>query len=150
MLLFERPRDRLSFCCHITFMKLIHAIVWLGAASLLPSALAQEPASKEALPFSITIRSDVTPISHAAYRYPAYAGVERLEGSCDVAFAISPAGKADNVEVRACTSNAFRRAAKSAVESMTFKPRTAMIEDVRVNIAWNFDRDTGVRTASLD
>ena len=131
-------------------MKLIHAILGLGAASLLPSALAQEPVSKEALPFTITIRSDVTPISHEAYRYPVHAGVDRLEGSCEVAFAISTAGKADAIDVRACTSNAFRRAAKSAIERMSFAPREAAIDGVRMTIAWRFDRDAGFETASLD
>lgn len=131
-------------------MKLIHAIFGLGAASLLPSALAQEPVSKEALPFSITIKSDVTPISYEAYRYPAYAGVERLEGSCDVAFAISPAGKPDAIDVQTCTSNAFRRAAKSAVERMTFKPRQTAVDGVRMSIVWSFDRERGFETASLD
>jgi hypothetical protein len=59
-------------------MKLIHAIL-VGAASLLPTALAQTPAG-DAKPFVITVNSDASPISHVEYRYPSYAGVRGLEG----------------------------------------------------------------------
>lgn len=131
-------------------MKLTHAIFGLGAASLLPTALAQAPASPEALPYTITIRSDVTPVAFEGHRYPAYAGAERLEGACEVTFAISTAGKADGIDVGACTSNAFRRAAKAAVEGMSFAPREKAIDGIRLNIAWKFDREAGIHTASLN
>ena len=127
-------------------MKLIHAILGVGAASLLPAALAQEPAAK---PFLITISSDAKPISHAEYRYPSYAGSRDLEGACEVTFAISTAGKADAIRVGACTSDAFRRAAKSTVEGMTFEMRTAVTEGATATIRWRMP-DPQVRTASLD
>lgn len=127
-------------------MKLIHAILGVGAASLLPSALAQEPGAQ---PYVISVASDAAPISHAEYRYPSYAGVRGLEGACEVSFAISTAGKADAIRVGACTSDVFRRAAKSTVEGMTFAPRSAVTADATATIRWRMP-DPQVRTASLD
>lgn len=129
-------------------MKLIHAIVGLSVASLLPSAFAQEPASQEARPYRITIASDVKPVSSEDVRYPYMAGSKNLEGACDVTFAISPAGRADAIRVEDCTSDMFREAAKANIQRMSFAPRTAAKDNVRMNIAWAFDTD--VRTASLD
>jgi outer membrane biosynthesis protein TonB len=125
---------------------LVHAILGVGAASLLPTALAQEPAAK---PFLITVSSDAKPISHAEYRYPSYAGARDLEGACEVTFAITTAGKTDAIRVGACTSDAFRRSAKSTVEGMTFAKRAAVTTDATATIRWRLP-DPQVRTASLD
>jgi TonB family protein len=129
-------------------MKLIHAILGLSVASLLPTAVAQEPASKEARPYRITIASDVKPVVSENVRYPYMAGSRNLEGACDVSFAISRAGRADAIRVEACTSDMFREAAKKNVERMAFAPRASATDNVRMNIAWEFDTD--VRTASLE
>ncbi len=129
-------------------MKLIHAILAVSVASLLPTAVAQEPASKEARPYRITIASDVKPVSSEDVRYPYMAGSRSLEGACDVTFAISPAGHADAIRVQDCTSDMFREAAKKNVERMSFAPRSAGVDNVKMNIAWSFD--TAIRTASLD
>lgn len=129
-------------------MKLILAIVGLSVASLLPTAVAQEPASKEARPYRITIASDVKPVSSEDVRYPYMAGSKNLEGACDVTFAISASGRADAIRVEDCTSDMFRSAAKANVERMAFAPRASAQDNVRMNIAWAFDTD--VRTASLD
>ena len=129
-------------------MKLIHAIVAAGAASLLPSAFADEPAN--AKPFVITVNSDATPVSHVEHRYPTYAGVRGLEGACDVTFVISTAGKADAIRVGACTSDVFRGAAKKAVEGMSFSPRAAATAGASATIRWAMPSDARVRTASLD
>lgn len=128
-------------------MKLIHGILGVGAASLLPAALAQEPAAK---PFVITFLSDATPVAHAEYRYPTRAGVHGIEGACDVTFAISTAGKADAIRVGACTSDIFRHAAKATVEGMSFTPRAAVSDGVTATIRWTMPSDPAVRTASLD
>lgn len=127
-------------------MKLIHAILGVGAASLLPTALAQEPAGK---PFLITVSSDASPVSHAEYRYPVYAGVRGLEGACEVSFAISTAGKADAIRVGDCTSDVFRRAAKSTVEGMTFAPRASVTESATATIRWMMP-EPQLRTASVN
>ena len=127
-------------------MKLIHAILGVGAASLLPTALAQEAASK---PFLITVSSDAKPVSHAEYRYPSYAGVRGLEGACEVSFAISTAGKADAIRVGDCTSDVFRRAAKSAVEGMTFASRASTTERATATIRWIMP-EPQLRTASIN
>jgi outer membrane biosynthesis protein TonB len=127
-------------------MKLIHAILGVGAASLLPTALAQEPAAK---PFLITVSTDAAPVSHAEYRYPSYAGARDLEGACEVTFAISRAGKADAIRVGACTSEAFRRPAKSTVEGMKFAPRASVTTEATATIRWRMP-DPQVHTASLD
>ncbi len=129
-------------------MKLIHAILGVGAASLLPSALAQAPA--DAKPFVITVNSDAAPVSHTEYRYPSYAGVRGLEGACEVSFAISTAGKADAIRVGACTSEVFRRAAKSTVEGMSFSPRAAATAGATATIRWAMPSELRMRTASLD
>jgi len=130
-------------------MKMIHAILGVGAASLLPSALAQEPVSKEARGYAITIQSEVKPVAEPALRYPAYAGSRALEGSCEVTFAISTAGEADAIRVGACSSEAFRRSAKASVEQMRFAPRTAALARASMQISWTFE-DLAVQTASLN
>jgi outer membrane biosynthesis protein TonB len=127
-------------------MKLIHAILGVGAASLLPAAFAQEPAGK---PFVITFLSDATPVAHADYRYPTRAGVRGLEGACDVSFAISAAGKPDAIRVGTCTSDVFRRAAKTTVEGMRFASRASVLNGVSATIRWSMPSEA-VRTASLD
>jgi TonB family protein len=129
-------------------MKMIHAILGVGAASLLPSALAQEPASKEARGYAITIQSEVKPVAEPELRYPAYAGVRSLEGSCDVTFAVSTAGEPDAIRVVACSSEAFRRSAKTTVEQMRFAPRTTALATASMQISWAFE-DAAVLTASL-
>lgn len=130
-------------------MKLIHAILGVGAASLLPTALAQEPASKEARGYAITIHSEVKPVADPDLRYPAYAGARSLEGSCDVRFAVSTAGEPDAIRVLACSSEAFRRSAKSTVEQMRFAPRATPLGSASMKIDWAFE-DATVQTASLD
>jgi TonB family protein len=129
-------------------MKLIHAILGAGAASLLPTALAQEPASQEARPFAISISSEVRPVAELDLRYPAQAGMQGLEGSCDVTFAVSPAGEADAIRVGFCTSEVFRRAAKSTVEQMRFAPRTTTLDGAQMRIKWAFEQPQ-LQTASL-
>jgi TonB family protein len=141
--------DRLSLFCHFTVMKLIYAIAAAGVASLLPSALADEPANT-AKPFTISISSDASPVSHAEYRYPSYAGVRGLEGACDVTFTISTAGEADGIRVGACTSGVFRAAARKAVKGMSFAPRAVATMGVRATVRWAMPSEAGVRTASLD
>lgn len=129
-------------------MKLIHVILGVGAASLLPSALAQEPVSPEARRYAITISSDVQPLGEPSLRYPAYAGERAIEGSCDVTFAISTAGKPDAIRVGACSSEALRRSAKTSVEKMRFAPRAAPLDGASLTIRWTFE-EAGVQTASL-
>jgi TonB family protein len=129
-------------------MKLIHAILMAGGASLLPSALAQEPLVLEARNFAITIQSEVTPIGEPDLRYPAYAGVRALEGSCEVTFAVSTAGEPDAIRVGACSSEAFRRSAKGTVEQMRFAPRTAQLTGASMKINWAFE-EPRIQTASI-
>jgi TonB family protein len=118
------------------------------AASLLPTASADEPA--KAKPFIISFSSDVTPVSHNIATYPAYAGVRDLEGRCEVKFAVTTTGKPDAIRVGACTSDAFRRVAKKTVEGMTFEPRTATLDNVSMRIRWAIYSDTPVKTASIN
>jgi TonB family protein len=129
-------------------MKLIHIAFGLVAASLLPTASADEPASK-GKPFTISFASSVTPVNAVAVRYPSYAGVSGQEGACDVSFVISPAGEPDAIRVGACTSEKFRRSAKEAVKSMTFAPKAQT--DVHMKIRWAMDpAATSLKTASLN
>lgn len=141
--------DGLSLICHISVMKLIHAIIGVGAASLLPSALAQEPVPKEALSYAITINSEVKPVAEPDLRYPAYAGSRALEGACDVTFAVSTTGQPDAIRVGTCSSEAFRRSAKATVEQMRFAPRTAARASARMQIRWALE-DDAIQTASRD
>lgn len=141
--------DGLSLICHITVMKLIHAILGVGAASLLPSALAQEPVPEQARGYAITIKSEVKPIAEPDLRYPAYAGSRALEGACEVTFAVSTAGQPDAIRVGACSSEAFRRSAKATVEQMRFAPRTTALASASMQIRWAFE-DDAIQTASLN
>jgi len=129
-------------------MKLIHAILMAGAASLLPSALADEPASKEARSYAITISSEVSPLAEPDLRYPYTAGSKGIEGSCDVTFTISTAGEADAIRVDACTAEVFRRSAKATVEEMRFAPRATAQDGVSMKINWAFD-EARMQTASI-
>lgn len=135
--------------CHITVMKLIHAILGAGAASLLPSALADEPASKEARNYAITIASEVKPLAEPDLRYPAWAGARDIQGSCDVTFTISTAGKPDAVRVGACTAEVLRRSAKATTEKMRFAPRATASEGASMRITWTLE-NPALQTASLN
>jgi outer membrane biosynthesis protein TonB len=125
-------------------------MILVGAASLLPTALAQTPA-EDAKPFVITVNSDANPISHVEYRYPSYAGVRSLEGACDVTFVISTAGKADAIRVGACTSDVFRGAAKKTVEGMRFSSRATVTEGAKATVRWTIQsNDARMKTASIN
>jgi TonB family protein len=127
-------------------MKLIHVALGVVAASVLPSAAADEPVAPK--PFTITVSSDLSPVSKPELRYPSHAGLQGLQGSCDVKFTVNTDGKADAVRVGACTSDAFRRAAKKAVEDMSFAPRSAPLDNARMRIQWAMN-EPSVATASL-
>lgn len=136
-------------------MKLKHTSLVVGAASLLPFVLAPaalaDDAKSGAKPFVITISADADPVSHSAFRYPSYAGARGIEGSCEVSFAISPAGRTDAIRVGACTSDVFRIAAKRTVAGMTFAPGAAAIDGVRATINWALDDGApALETASID
>ena len=127
-------------------MKLIHIAFGLVAASLLPTASADEPAAK-GKPFTISFASDVAPVSHNEFRYPSYAGVRNLAGSCDVSFDISAKGVAEAIDVSACSAHIFHSAAKNVVKDMTFAPKAQ--SGVKMKINWKMD-DAAVKTASLN
>jgi outer membrane biosynthesis protein TonB len=127
-------------------MKLIHIAFGLVAASLLPTASADEPASK-GKPFSISFASDVAPVSHTDFRYPSYAGVRDLAGSCDVSFDISAKGAAEAIDVSSCSAHIFHSAAKNVVKDMTFAPKAR--SGVKMKINWKMD-EAAIKTASLN
>jgi hypothetical protein len=147
-LLAMRSSDGLSLICHLTFMKLLHALLAVGAASVLPTASADERAQAPK-PFTIAFSTEIAPVSHGELRYPAYAGTRNLSGSCEVNFAISTAGKPDAIRVGKCSSEAFRFAAKATVDNMSFAPRASVAEDVALEIRWTLDQPS-IQTASLD
>ncbi len=128
-------------------MKLIHAVLAAGVASVLPTASADERAQAPK-PFTIAFSADVAPVSYGDLRYPAYAGARNLSGNCEVSFAISMAGEADAIRVGACSSEVFRAAAKATVESMAFAPRASVAENVSMKIRWELERGA-VQTAGL-
>ena len=116
-------------------MKLIHGIVAAGVASVLPTASADERA-KEPRPFAIAFASEVSPVAYEEVRYPSYAGARNLSGNCEVTFAISATGEPDAIRVGACSSDAFRSAAKTTLQAMTFARRDALAEGVQMEIRW--------------
>ncbi len=128
-------------------MKLIHIVLAASVAGVMPVASADERAQPK--PFTIAISSEVTPVSYGEVRYPSYAGVRNLEGSCAVTFAIDVSGKADAIRVGACSSEVFRAGAKSAVEAMDFGSRRAGIDNVKMTIRWSMNESAEIQTASL-
>ena len=129
-------------------MKLIHIAFGVVAASLLPTAAADEPAAK-GKPFTVSFASDVAPVSQAELRYPAYAGARELSGACDVTFDISAAGAAQAVDVSGCSAHIFHSAAKRTVKAMTFAPKAQT--GVRMKIRWTMDESApAMKTASLN
>jgi len=129
-------------------MKLLHVMIAAGVASVLPTASADERA--EPKPFSIAFSSDIRPVSHVEFRYPSAAGSRNLSGSCKVSFAISVAGEPDAIRIGECSSEVFHMAAKSTVQGMTFAPRAAAIDNVKMEIRWTMGDAPVLRTASLD
>lgn len=129
-------------------MKLLHVMIAVGVASVLPAASADERA--EPKPFAIAFSSDIKPVAHADFRYPSLAGSRDLSGRCDVSFTISVAGEPDAIRIGNCSSDVFRMAAKSTVEGMTFAPRVAAIDNVRMQIRWTIGDQSLMRTASLN
>ena len=127
-------------------MKLIHVAFGLVAASLLPTASADEPLKGK--PFTISFASDVAPVAHADFRYPSYAGVRDLAGSCDVTFDISAAGQAEAIDVSACSAHIFHSAAKNVVKDMTFAPKARSAVKMKIN--WKMDSDAALKTAGLN
>jgi hypothetical protein len=128
-------------------MKPIHVIVAASVAGVMPVASADERA--EPKPFTISISSEVAPVSYGEVRYPSYAGARGLEGSCAVSFTISLAGKADAIRVGECSSEVFRGGAKAALEAMDFGPRDTVIDHVRMSIRWSLNEPARLQTASL-
>jgi hypothetical protein len=133
--------------CHVNVMKLIHIILAASVAGVMPVASADERAQPK--PFTIAISSEVTPVSYGEVRYPSYAGVRDLEGSCAVSFTISVAGKADAIRVGACSSETFRGGAKATVEAMDFGQRDTVLDDVQMKIRWSLNDTARLHTASL-
>lgn len=129
-------------------MKLLHVMIAAGVASVLPSAWADERA--EPKPFTIAFSSDIKPIAHADFRYPSMAGARELSGSCDASFTVSVSGEPDAIRIGECSSDIFRKAAKSTVEGMTFAPRAVAADNVKMQIRWSMGAEVPMRTASLN
>ncbi len=119
-------------------MKQLAACTVLLLAVATPSALAEDSKAAPS-PFRIVINSDVTPVSHGEYRYPFTAARRGLDGTCEVEFVISQAGRADAIRIRSCSSDMFRGAAKQVIESMAFGASPAAKPNVTANIRWDID-----------
>lgn len=132
-------------------MKLIHKLIFVGAASVMPSALAftasaGEPVDTTPIAYSIALNSSVTPMDNSGLRYPAAAAIRGQSGFCDVSFDVAATGETTNVDVQACTSDAFRREAKRIASGLRYsKPA----DDVSLRIRWNIEPTAAMTTASL-
>lgn len=111
-------------------------VLALGLAS--PAAFADGGRS-EPKPFAIAIKSDVTPVAHAALRYPYPAARLGLDGNCKVAFAVTPGGRAEDVQTIACTSEAFESAARSVVAGLKFASTSSGHQAVSATIHWDME-----------
>jgi TonB family protein len=128
-------------------MKLTCLLV-AAAASLLPTALAQEPSAPKR--FAIIVDSEVAPSSHEQMRYPTAAGLRDLDGACRVSFVVDATGRADGMEILSCSSDIFRRAAGNALAAMRFEAN-APVDRIEATIRWQIEPGaTTLRTASID
>lgn len=132
-------------------MKLIHKLIFVGAASVMPTALAStafagEPIDTTPIAYSIALNSSVKPMDNGGLRYPAAAAVRGQSGFCDVRLDVAPTGETANVEVLACTSDAFRREARRIASGLRYGKSA---DDVSLRIRWNIEPTAAITTASL-
>ena len=114
-----------------------HAAPCLLAVALMsPAALADTPKSQP-IPYAIVVDSAVTPLTHVAFRYPHKAADRGMDGSCDVAFAITPSGRAEKIQVASCSSELFENAARAVVSGMTFDATGQHVRNVSATIRWD-------------
>lgn len=110
----------------------------LAFALVSPAAFA-DSAKSQPTPYAISVKSTLTPVAHAEFRYPYLAARQELDGTCDVDFAIDPQGRAKSVSIVSCSSEAFQHAAKSIVEGMTFRATGAHVRSVAATIRWDIN-----------
>ncbi len=108
----------------------------LAFALVSPTALADTPRAQPT-PYAIVVDSAVPPLTHVAFRYPYKAADRGMDGSCDVAFAISPSGHAENIQVASCSSELFQNAAQAVVSGMTFNATGQRVTSVSATIRWD-------------
>lgn len=135
----------MSLICHITVMKNV-APCLLAFVLVSPVAMA-DSAKNQPAPFEISVKSALTPVAHAEFRYPYSAARQGLDGTCDVSFSVDAAGRPRSVTILSCSSEAFRSAAKSVVEGLKFSRTGASIQSVTATIRWDINAR---QYASLD
>ena len=134
--------------CHDTVMKLIHILPLAVAASLLPTAMADELPGRD---YAITVKADVAPETHQPISYPYSAGRGGVSGECTLTFDVHADGAIGDVQLRSCSSDAFRREAVRAASGIRFSATAAGVNDARMTIRWDIESDAPrLRTASLN
>jgi TonB family protein len=129
-------------------MKLIHTLPLALAASLLPSAMADEPQARD---YAITVKADVTPVTYQPISYPYAAGRNAVSGECTLTFDVHANGTVGDVQIQSCSSDLFRREAIKAASGVRFSASTGNLNDARMTIRWDIaDNAPRLRTASLD
>lgn len=114
------------------------ALFFFAFALVSPVALA-DSAKSQPTPYAISVKSDLTPLAHAEFRYPYLAARSALDGACDVAFAVDATGRPQAVRVVSCSSEVFQNTAKSIVQGMKFPATGATVESVTATIRWDMN-----------
>ena len=110
----------------------------LAFALVSPAALA-DSARSQPTPYAISVKSVVTPVAHAEFRYPYIAARQGLDGTCDVAFAIDAQGRPRSVSIVSCSSEAFQQSAKSLVQGMKFRATGRTVQGAAASIRWDLN-----------
>jgi TonB family protein len=110
----------------------------LAFAMVSPAALA-DSAKSQPTPYAISVKSAVTPVAHAEFRYPYIAARQGLDGTCDVAFTIDAQGRPRSVSIVSCSSEAFQQSAKSLVQGMKFRATGTAVQGAAVSIRWDLN-----------
>lgn len=124
-----------------------NAVICSLAFALVSPAAFADSAKSQSTPYAISVKSAVTPVAHAEFRYPYLAASQGLDGSCDVVFEIDAQGRPGSVDVISCSSDGFQRAAKTIVEGMKFRATGSSVQGAEATIRWDINP---AQFASLD
>lgn len=109
----------------------------LGAVALVlgvtPIAIA-EPGD-EARDYAIDVKGEVLPVSLGELDYPYKAAERGKSGECVISLEVSHAGTAGSYNVKACSDNAFRKAADEFAATLAY-PTSSAGQQHELLVSW--------------
>jgi hypothetical protein len=100
--------DSFVSLCHKSVMKHASIIACVLAASVMPTAYAEQAGDNLApKAYEIKVQGDVTPTNIMELDYPYASGVKSRSGSCDLSVSLDSMGNIGAVSVDTCSSEDF-------------------------------------------